>query len=349
MNRIKKFCIRTLISIYGISYFLQNSFFIDRKKIYAAENPDTTNIVAVFVDKEIYPKIKADLLRYTTKYIQGKIANSKAVVLPIDTKTLKAHEIAQILENMYFEGLKDASSKLIGTILIGDIPLPVVQNNGFIYPSIYPYVDFEDQQFVYDTNKKFFIYNDNPNGQAELWHGIIKFEKADQYTTFFNKIKSYTNNPADFIDQAIWYDDFIGLKKYFIKENSKYYLNSIIFAEDIGYHRYTSLLLDTLKQEHTSEALDIGDQLVSDMENTQDEELQEYTDMIEDKNNEAKSVLSGTIANIPTMTLQAAIQEMTKSYDGLIGSTFLSQIKNNIAGLARRYTNIEGESFDNIQ
>jgi hypothetical protein len=82
---------------------LQNSFFIDRKKAYAAENPSTTNIVAVFVDKDIYKDIATNIVRYTTKYIQKKIANSKAVVLPIDTTTLQAHEISQILENMYFE------------------------------------------------------------------------------------------------------------------------------------------------------------------------------------------------------------------------------------------------------
>ncbi|MEI6672311.1 MAG: hypothetical protein WCL02_02895 [bacterium] len=82
---------------------MQNSIFIDWKKVYAAENPSTTNLVAVFVDKNIYKDIQANLVRYTTTYIQKKIANSKAVVLPIDTTTLKAHEISQILENMYFE------------------------------------------------------------------------------------------------------------------------------------------------------------------------------------------------------------------------------------------------------
>ena len=133
---------RTFIILYALSYFLQNTIFIDRGKVYAAENPSTTNIVAVFVDKDIYQGIKNNLERYTTAYLQQKIANSKAVVFPIDTKTMKAFEISKMLENMYFEGLKDQSSKLIGTILIGDVPLPVVQNNGFIYPSIFPYVDF---------------------------------------------------------------------------------------------------------------------------------------------------------------------------------------------------------------
>ena len=243
--------------LYGVSYLLQNSIFVDRRKVYAAENPDTTNLVAVFVDKDIYKDITTDLVRYTTRYIQRKISNSKAIVFPIDTTTLKAHEISQMLENMYFEGLEDEPSKLVGTILIGNIPLPVVQNNGFIYPSIYPYVDFEDQQFIYDTNEEFFVYNNNPNGQAEIWHGLINFDTIEDYESFFTKVRSYYNNPTAFVDKTIRYDDFIGLKKYFIPENTKYYVNNLIFSEDIGYHRFTSLLLDTLTSEHNNETLHI--------------------------------------------------------------------------------------------
>lgn len=208
---------------------MQNSFFIDRKKVYAATNPDTTNIVAVLVDKNIYQGIKSNLERYAVDYIQKKIDNSKAIVLPIDPSTLKAHEISQMLENMYFEGIKDESSKLVGAVLIGDIPLPVVENDGFVYPSIFPYVDFENQEFIYDTDKGFFVYNDNPNGQAEIRHGIIKFDTTDQYNQFFAKVKSYDSNPTDFVDSTIRYDDFIGLKKYFIPENTKYYANKMIF------------------------------------------------------------------------------------------------------------------------
>ena len=345
MNWPKKLSVRILIIFYGISYLLQNSVFIDRKKVYAAETPSTTNLVAVFVDKNIYQDIKANLVRYTTTYIQKKIANSKAVVFPIDTTTLKAHEISQILENMYFEWLKDQSSKLVGTILIGDIPLPVVENNGFIYPSIFPYVDFENQEFVYDANKKFFVYNNNPNGQAELWHGIIKFDTPTQYNDFFTKIKSYNNNPTTFIDKAIWYEDFIGLKKYFIPENTKYYINSMIFAEDIGYHRFNNLFLNILKDEHNDSTLALGNNLQSDLQNVADPDLKAYANDMAARNNTAAWLVQQSSSNMPTLTLQKATQEMLKGYDGLISSQFLAKIKDNIGWLARRYKTTEGETF----
>ncbi len=299
----------------------------------------------MLVDKNIYETIKTDLVRYTTKYLQKKIANSKAVVLPIDITTLKAHEISQMLENMYFEGLKDQSSKLVGTILIGDIPLPVVENNGFIYPSIYPYVDFEHQQFIYDANKKFFVYNDNPNGQAELRHGIIKFDKGSAYNDFFDKVKSYYDNPTSFIDKAIWYDDFIGTKKYFIPENTKYYINSLLFSEDIGYHRFNNLLLNVLKDEHNESTLALGTDLASDMQDVTDPDLKSYADDMAARNDEAAALSQDVSASMPTLTLKKSTQEMLKGYDGLVSSQFLSKIKDNINGLARRYKTTEGETF----
>lgn len=312
MNTYKKLSIRIFILLYTLSYFLQNIFFVDRKKVYAAENPSTSNIVAVFVDKNIYQNIKTDLVRYTTKYIQKKIANSKVVVLPIDTATLKAHEISQMLENMYFEGIKDESSKLVGTILIGDVPLPVVENNGFIYPSIFPYVDFEKQEFIYDSNKKFFVYNNNPNGQAELRHGIINFDTLPEYSKFFAKVKSYYENPTAFIDKAIRYDDFIGTKKYFIPENTKYYINSLIFSEDIGYHRFNNLLLNTLKDEHNDSTLAVGNDLNNDLQATDDPELKAYASDMASRNSTTEGLTQQIDSSMPTLTLKKATQEMLK-------------------------------------
>jgi hypothetical protein len=155
------------------------------------------------------------------------------VVFPVNIKTIKAFDITKILENMYFDGLKDEPSKLAGVVLIGDIPLPVIQENGFMYPSIYPYVDFEDQEFIYDQNKNFFVPNDNPNGQAEIRHGILNFDTTAQYHEYFLKLKAYSTDPEDFVAPKIWYDDFIGLKKYYVNENTNYYINKNIFSEDL--------------------------------------------------------------------------------------------------------------------
>ena len=163
--------------------------------------------------------------------MQKKLNNTKALVLPINAKKISAFEISKMLENMYFEGAKNETTKLIGVVLIGDIPLPVVLDNGYMYPSIYPYVDFEKQQFVFDQTKNFFIPN-KKNGQAEIWHGIINFSSGAAYHQYFEKLKLYNQDPQKFVAPKIRYDDLIGNKKYFIQDNVNYYVNNQLFAED---------------------------------------------------------------------------------------------------------------------
>jgi hypothetical protein len=63
--------------------------------------------------------------------------------------------------------------------------------------------------------------------------------------------------------------------------------------------------------------------------------------MVQSRNNEAKDIVSQMTATMPTLTLKKSTEEMLKSYDGLIGSTFLSKIKDNVAGIARRYKTTE--------
>ena len=139
---------------------------------------DLVNIVAIFVDDKIYndetkyknTTLKKEIERYAKQYIQTEIPWTKAIVLPINRENIHAYEIYRILENIYFEGISEENSNLIGTILIGDIPLPVINQNGYLFPSIYPYVDFIDQKYIWDDEEKFFIPNWNNAWQAEIWH-----------------------------------------------------------------------------------------------------------------------------------------------------------------------------------
>lgn len=61
-------------------------------------------------------------------------------------------------------------------MLIGNIPIPMVGQDGEYFPSMYPYVDFVDKQFVY--NDRSAHYETVPsatrnNVEAEIWHGVI--------------------------------------------------------------------------------------------------------------------------------------------------------------------------------
>lgn len=332
----KKASIWTFVSLYAVSYILQSFFFVDRKKVYAAETTSLTNIVAVLVDKDIYPENQEDIQWYTTQYIQKKLNNTKAIVLPINIKNIKAFEISKMLENIYFDGIKDEPSKLIWTVLIGNIPLPVIQDNGYMYPSIFPYVDFEKQQFVFDQNKNFFVPNNNPNGQAEIWHGIINFSSGSAYRQYFQKLKTYYQNPEKFVDAKIWYDDLIGTKQLFVPENINYYINSQIFAEDRWYHRYTNLLFNTLKDEHNTTVSSIGSTLENDLKGA-GTGLENYGKKIQTQQNQGEAQIKNISTKIPTSLLSKSIKEITKTYDGIINNKMLAKMKENISSAARRY------------
>lgn len=55
------------------------------------------------------------------------------------------------------------------------MPLPVVSKNGKSFPSLYPYTDFDDKQFVYDKVSKRYEYSKNAHedGSVDIWHGVI--------------------------------------------------------------------------------------------------------------------------------------------------------------------------------
>jgi hypothetical protein len=56
---------------------------------------------------------------YATDYIQGeKIPNSKALVIPLKVSNITAYDIYRMMENIYFDGLKDVPSTLVGLIMI---------------------------------------------------------------------------------------------------------------------------------------------------------------------------------------------------------------------------------------
>lgn len=255
---------KTAIGILLCVYFFSHSFtqwiFGFSSNVYAAEEIHE-NIIAVFVEKNIYDKHKENINWYAQEYLQSQSNNTKAILLPIDKNNFQAYDIWKILENLYQEGNQKNPSSLIGTILIGDIPLPVIRENSYIYPSIYPYTDLEKPSYVYDPASTYFVTEDDGDHKADIWQSMINFEdQDDQYTKFFDKLRNYKQNPINYTSTKIRYDDFIGLKKYFADQFLSGYINNFLFHEDITYHRYTNLIFDYFKDAANNNALSlIGD------------------------------------------------------------------------------------------
>ncbi|NOZ43620.1 MAG: hypothetical protein GXP45_00325 [bacterium] len=81
---VKKKIVISFLIIYIFSYFLQSLFFAPWNKVFGEEALHKTQLVAVFVDKNLYNNIHNDVEWYATQYIQKKITNGKAIVFPIN-------------------------------------------------------------------------------------------------------------------------------------------------------------------------------------------------------------------------------------------------------------------------
>ena len=318
-------------------------------QVYAASNSssesnaDYKNIIAIIVNDKIYGGIKNELEWYVEDYIQwndrnnryNSISNSQALVFPVDVDNFSPKNITQLLENIYFGWIESQPSKLMGVILIWEIPLPVVNQNGYIYPTIYPYVDFEEQKFIWDENSQYFVYNNNPNWQAEVWHWMIDFwENIAEYKDYFAKLKTYREDPESFVDKAIWYEDFIWNTKYFNDNSLNAYLNNFLFAEDLWYHRYSDLMVKVLQWQRNQEMSDFM------------EEFKEaFPDSSWENIDNAIAALSNTNDNMntPTMQIKAVIDNWyLDRYTSLFGQKYLKTINDNVETANRWMETLSG-------
>ena len=316
----KKILSIAILFCYVVSQVLSYLGYIQRGSVYASGESKNTysNLVAVLVDERVYPKIENELKWYTTEYIQKKYDQSKALVLKINPQEYSAPEITKLLENLYFEWEKEKSSQLIGLVMIWEIPFPVVKYSDYIFPSIYPYVDFLDQKYLWNEWEWYFTQA-KQNGQAEIWHWVINFKSdADAYKRFFQKLKNYDADPSKFADKKVRYDDFVALQSNFLEENYQLYKNRLAFAEDLMYNRYTNLLFDFFQKNDS--------QKVKEMVNDLGSALKDLGD---------SSTISGSFSNsseakTPTKMLKKKIDGHLQEYSSSLSVPLQRAIADNI-------------------
>jgi len=164
------FLITLLISqeIFRIPYSLSSAE--------ALEVENHENIVSLVVEENLFSKIQNDIQKYALR-VQSVLPRTRTVILtfPADTHPVL---IASANERLYYSGLPNhgnKTQKLVGTILIGDIPLPVVHKNAQSFLSVFPYIDFDEPSFVWNWDKKIYEYLnvERKNTKPELWHSVI--------------------------------------------------------------------------------------------------------------------------------------------------------------------------------
>lgn len=323
--KIKRILWSIVLAWYLASNLLSYLWYVDRWRAEAASNWSTNRpIVAVLVDNDTYSQIwsSSNFSWYTNDYLHSKYPDSQAIVLSLDTNEYTAPEIVKLLENLYFEGIENEPSRLVWVILVWKIPFPVVKYQNFVFPSIYPYVDFIEQKYIRDEEQKYFVQN-NENWEAELWHGVLDFSDASKYEEFFEKLKKYQDNPEKFIDKKIWYDDFIALNKNFLEEIYHLYQNKLIFAEDLMYHRYTNFFVNILQQEQEDSYSDLLTDLETATQITWVQNILSWTQ-------EALESISADWWDTPTLLLQNKINWFLKDYYNVLSTPLLRTIDDNV-------------------
>lgn len=243
-----------------------------------AESEDFYNLVSIIVDEDIYDDIRSKLVRYTQD-IQWVLENTRVVILPTPS-TATAFDIASLNEKLYYEWYKwvrdvDFESKLVGTLLVGDIPVPVVFDESSSSRTILPYTDFEDKSYTYDHNSD--TYQPNPDAAIEvtpeIWHGVISPHSWDPDTDV-ELIRDYLDKNHDFyrgqwnfsedlgvinanaIDDVpagyepyVFYYDQFRESQALSYERYQWYQAYTQNIEDISYNRFTRELADKVKDQ----------------------------------------------------------------------------------------------------
>jgi len=247
-SKIKKAIASTLIVAILAPYLVQVDF------SYGENIKNEHDLVVLLVEKNLYTtgnENKTDTLtgkiyRYADD-IRKKLSNTKTKIIRVDTSEHPS-KITALLEKYYLEGEKNSTqteiNKLRGVIIVGDIPLPVVQHKAHFIPTIFPYVDFIDPAFFWNEQSR--QYEENPQNivpQAEIWHGLIQApEPANaegNLKTFFDKNHAFhTGKIASDFDQKIFYLDILDEND---RANSSllenYYLRRE-YTEDLAYLRF---------------------------------------------------------------------------------------------------------------
>ncbi|MDH3325062.1 MAG: hypothetical protein OEL89_05470, partial [Candidatus Peregrinibacteria bacterium] len=211
-----------------------------------------TKLVSFLVDEELLEEdftLAGKITRFEED-IQTKL-NVQAVHVPIP-RDADPFEIYEGNAAFYLSGLEnDGQSQLVGTILIGEVPIPVVEKKDNFWPTIYPYTDFEEMDYEYDDEKNRFVSSGNGNSQPEVWHGVIRSvedeleDQVEELSNFFDQNHSIHSGEVDF-SEKVFYADFdsqAAMGAGFLDGN---YERWIKYIEDLSYSRFTKELLNDL-------------------------------------------------------------------------------------------------------
>lgn len=175
---------------------------------------------------------------------------TESAIIPVSSNQSPS-QIASMLKQAYHQNLNSLQdSKLVGLVIVGDVPLPVVNKSGNLFPSIYPYTDFENPAFLLNQSSNYFEPIQNTDPSPEIWHGVINLNTASQIAEYLDKNHLYHQGVEEFseFDSSIFFSEPHHDVKSFNQDLYSTYQTYISAIEEFSYNRYSRNLLNFLSQ-----------------------------------------------------------------------------------------------------
>ncbi len=221
-----------------------------------------TPLVALLIEEELleHQELAEKINRYAEDIQQD--LRAEVIEIPVPYRA-SVHDIYEGLAHLYFSGKDmDGKSQLEGVVLIGDVPIPVVEKSKNMWPTIFPYVDFVKPTYLWSKEKDRFFY-EGGDQSPEIWHGVIR-SRTDGKTTQHKELIDFfdlnhrVRKGEESYSKKVFYADFHRQKEVLPDTMLKHYKRWIRYGEEIQYLRFTKHFLKKLYDELESEGIGGG-------------------------------------------------------------------------------------------
>jgi uncharacterized repeat protein (TIGR01451 family) len=307
--------------------------------VFGSDRETTYDLVAIIVDdrlktaipyvgisdkyKDLPEKSMVARIKRYAEDISDNNSLTDTKIIYFDQNEDTVVDLAAALENLYLNGSGGRNNRLAGVVLVGDIPLPVVNKEGNRYVSMFPLTDFEDKAYNYDFENDSFLRSETVSEpKAEIFSGVIPLRSysyggINEIATYLDKNHLYYEGVADFADfnKELFFGDLIHEEEKLIPEIYSYYTDYLDAQEDTAYNRYNKHWANEILQKQMA-GLDI------DPETPGGEMLANATD-------------PNTLQDLPDIYTKNIIDNALKPYFALM-QKYIGQI-NNWADYTGRY------------
>lgn len=217
---------------------------------------DARDLVAIIVDQDVW---NSDLQKKIERYaedVQKALPRTNTLIVPVDTSAQTVLKLQQVLEKLYLEGRN--SAQLVGVVIVGEVPLPVVTKGSQSFISLLPYTDFVEPTYVFNADLQEFVLSSSapPDPKPEVWHGVIRaplsgVDGEKQLASYFDKNHLYhTGDPAfKNFGKKILYSDLAHESANVSSTSFPRYQSYLKDMEDMVYHRFSAKWLAALQKD----------------------------------------------------------------------------------------------------